>query len=385
MDLPAQTSGEVIDQGIEALQGLLGEAWEVSIEPQPPLPLHGDEGWDAVVRVLSRGDGIFTELLVDVRDHLTPKGVTQLGSTAALVRRLNRNSALMVFSPWISPKAQEELRRREIDFLDLTGNISLRISRPAVVIHTQGAVRAPASHRSAPSGKPLLTGPRAGRLIRLLADVKPPYRATELAEHSGLSLPYVSRLLDALEDQLLIGREGRTVTSVHWQDLLRTRANHLDLMRQTNPQGLLAPNGVQQVLDQLVDRQGVIAEGRVLVTGSYAARPVAPVAVGGQLMLYVTPDKKHTRDVVQELHLLPVPEAADVLLLRAPDLGVLQRPRRYDRYFQVGLSQLVLDCLSGPGRMPAEGEKVLAFMEEERLWRTDSLSLLSRDESHRLF
>ncbi|MFJ9634965.1 helix-turn-helix domain-containing protein [Streptomyces sp. NPDC101175] len=385
MDLPAQTSGEVIDQGIEDLQGLLGEAWEVSIEPQPPLPLHGDEGWDAVVRVLSRGDGMFTELLVDVRDHLTPKGVTQLSSTAALVRRLNRNSALMVFSPWISPKTQEELRRREIDFLDLTGNISLRISRPAVVIHTQGAVRAPASHRSSSSGKPLLTGPRAGRLIRLLADVKPPYRATELAEHSDLSLPYVSRLLDALEDQLLIGREGRTVTSVHWQDLLRTRASHLDLMRQTNPQGLLAPNGVQQVLDQLVNRRGFIAGGEVLVTGSYAARPIAPVAVGGQLMLYVMPDKKHTRDVVQELHLLPVPEAADVLLLRAPDLGVLQRPRRYDRFFQVGLSQLVLDCLSGPGRMPAEGEKVLAFMEEERLWRTDSLSLLSRDESHRLF
>ncbi|MFJ4633602.1 helix-turn-helix domain-containing protein [Streptomyces sp. NPDC088847] len=365
----------VLQQGLETLQDLLGPEWEVSVEPEPlPGP---DMGWDAVLRVLARHDSRFTDLLVDVREHLTPKEVAgYLNSTAGLVRRISPNSQLVVFAPWISAKTQEELRQREIGYLDLTGNISLRVSRPAIVIHTEGDVRAPAAARST-STKPLLTGPRAGRLVRLLADVHPPYRATELAKHAGLSLPYVSRLLDALEDQLLIGRNKKLVTSVDWQNLLRNRASHLDLMRQTTPQGMLAPNGVQAVLDRLVEHDGIIAGAKVLVTGSYAARPVAPVAVGGQLMLYVMPHSEHVRAVSKALKLIPVPEAADVQLLQAPDLSIFQRPRRYDRYRQVGLSQLVLDCLSGPGRMPAEGETVLEHMAvDEHLWRVPDLSHL---------
>ncbi|MFE0438889.1 helix-turn-helix domain-containing protein [Streptomyces nigra] len=387
MDELTPSPASVLPQGLDALQNLLGEEWEVTIQPeQTPLLHEGDKGWDAVVRITSRHDSIFTELLVDARDHITPKDVAaRIGSTALLVRRVNHYTRLMVFAPWISPKTQEELRRRQIAYLDLTGNVSLRVSRPAIVIHTQGADRAPARHRPT-SAKPMLTGPRAGRLVRLLVDAMPPYRATELAKYSGLSLPYVSRLLDALEDQLLIRRDGKVVTTVDWQELLRTRASHLDLMRQTNPQGLLAPNGVQPVLDRLVKRGGFIAGGEVLVTGSYAARPIAPVAVGGQLMLYVMPDPEHPRAVAKELGLVPVPEAADVLLLQAPDLSVLQRPRRFDRYWQVGLSQLVLDCLSGPGRMPAEGEKVIEFMAaEERHWRADDVARLSTDGGPGLF
>ncbi|UDM05542.1 helix-turn-helix domain-containing protein [Streptomyces longhuiensis] len=379
----ANAEAHVLQQGREVLAGLLGEDWDVAIRPEDLS--RGDHGWDAVLRIASRSDGIYTELFVEVRDRVTPKDVAgHLSSTAMLVRRVNSNTRLMVFSPWISSKSQEELRSRGIDYLDLTGNISLRISRPAIVIHTQGATRSPHSHRS-PSTKPLLTGPRAGRLVRLLADVKPPYRATDLARHSGLSLAYVSRLLDALEDQLLVGRDGKAIAHVNWQELLRTRASHLDLMRQTDPSGMLAPNGVQSVIDHLADRDGLIAGSEVLVTGSYAAHSVAPIAVGGQLMLYTLPGDTTQTRVAQELGLLPVPESADVLLLQAPDYSVLQRPSRYDRCRQVGLSQLVLDCLSGPGRMPAEGEKVLEYMTaEEDTWRVPDLSRLSGTEERRL-
>jgi hypothetical protein len=377
----AQTAS-VLDSGVEALRSLLGdENWEVTVEHETEPPSHmGDTGWDAVVRLTARHDSNFTQLLVDVRTRVTPKDVAgHLSSKWRLVQRVNHYTRLMVFAPWISPKAQEELRRREIDYLDLTGNVSLRVTRPAIIIHMQGADRAPVSHR-APSSKPMLTGPRAGRLVRLLADVKPPYRATDLAKSAGLSVPYVSKLLDSLEDQLLIERDNRVVAHVDWQGLLRTRASTLDLVHHTNPVGMLAPMGIQPVIDRLVRAEGVVAGSEILVTGSYAARPVAPVAVGGQLMLYTEhrDDASMTR-LVKELGLMPVPEAADVLLLAPWDLSVWHRPARYDRYWQVGLSQLVLDCLSGPGRMPAEGEKVLEFMAaEEDTWRLDDLSQAGR-------
>ncbi|MFJ3826045.1 helix-turn-helix domain-containing protein [Streptomyces nodosus] len=369
-------STDVLLQGISALQRMLGEDWDVAVQPDQSLPVHGgDMGWDAVVRITSRHDSMFTELLVDVRDRLTPKDVAgYLGSTALLVRQLSHHTRLVVFAPWISPKTQEELRRREIGYLDLTGNVSLRVPRPAIVLHTQGADRAPVSHRP-PSNKPLLTGARAGRLVRLLADVIPPYRATDLAKRSGLSLPYVSRLLDSLDDQLLIERDGRLIVRVNWQELLRTRAHHLDLVHHSSPVGMLAPNGIPAVINHLAASDGRIAGTEVLVTGSYAARTIAPVAVGGQLMLYTLPGKAMQTRIAHELNLIPVPEAADVLLLSPWDLSVWQRSRKYDSYWQVGLSQLVLDCLSGPGRLPAEGEKVLEYMAaNEHAWRLDDLS-----------
>lgn len=373
MSVHASTEQSLLEQGRSTLQDLLGRDWEVTVRPEHPED--GDDGADATLQIKS-GDGVYVEMLVEVASRVTPKDAAgALTSKAHLVRRVSRYTRLLVVSPWISPMTQEALRRSGIDYLDLTGNISLRVSRPAIVIHTQGADRAPASHRAL-SNKPLLTGAKAGRLVRLLADVPPPYRATELAKNAKLSLGYVSRLLDTLEDLLLIQRDGKVVVSVDWQQLLRARAAQTDLIRTTEASGMLAPNGVASVLQQLKDSPpGCNRE--VLVTGSYAARAVAPVSVGGQLMLYVQDSPEDVELAARELGLLPVPEGADVLLLRAKDLSVWQRPVYMEGIWQVGFTQLALDCLSGPGRMPAEGEKVLEYLAtHERLWRKGDHSLL---------
>ncbi|MEV0750482.1 hypothetical protein AB0I75_35650 [Streptomyces sp. NPDC050273] len=377
-----QTEKNLLEQGRTHLQQLLGPDWEVALRPDQ-LP-GGDHGWDAMLQIKS-DDGVYISLLVEARQRVTPKdagGV--LTSIAHLVRRVNSHTRLLVISPWISPLAQEALRANGIDYLDLTGNVSLRVSRPAIVIHTQGADRAPAGHRP-PSSKPLLTGLKAGRLVRLLADFAPPYRASALANGANLSLPYVSRLLDTLDDQLLIEREGRNIVSVDWQGLLRARANQTDLLRTAEPTGMLAPNGIKAVLRKLANMadDGTTSIRReVLVTGSYAARSLAPLSVGGQLMLYVQEHELNVEAWADELGLMPVPEGADVLILRAKDDSVWQRPMFVGGMWQVGLSQLATDCLSGPGRMPAEGEKILEFMaDHEHVWRRSDLS--RRDEPTR--
>ncbi|MGW3746957.1 helix-turn-helix domain-containing protein [Streptomyces sp. NPDC005146] len=362
----------LLERARESLQELLGTEWEVALRPEQ---LAGGDQWDATLQIMS-ADGVYVEMLVEAKQRVTPKeAVGPLTSTALLVRRVNRNTRLLVISPWISPLTQGALRASGIDYLDLTGNISLRVSRPAIVIHTHGADRAPAGHRP-PSSKPLLTGLKAGRLVRLLADTLPPYRATELAEGAKLSLPYVSRLLDTLDDQLLIERDGKVIVSVDWQRLLRARAEQTDLLRSTEPTGMLAPNGVKAVLKRMENWDPGYRH-EVLVTGSYAARSLAPLSVGGQLMLYVQEHPLNVDRVAEELGLMPVSEGADVLILRAKDRSVWQRPMMVGGLWQVGLSQLATDCLSGPGRMPAEGEKILEFMAaHEQVWRKTDLSHL---------
>jgi hypothetical protein len=109
---------------------------------------------------------------------------------------------------------------------------------------------------------------------------------------------------------------------------------------------------------------------RVAVTGHYAARVVSPLASGGQLMLYTEAGPHTPHQLAEELGLLTVDEGAEVLLLRRYDDVVFERCRVVDGVAHVAYSQLVLDGLGGPGRMPAEAEAVLTYMsEDEDSWR----------------
>jgi hypothetical protein len=63
-----------------------------------------------------------------------------------------------------------------------------------------------------------------------------------------------------------------------------------------------------------------------------------------------------------------------VMLLAPDDPVVFTGVRPVAGTPHVALSQLVLDCLAGPGRMPAEGEELLTVMERQvGSWRLDRL------------
>ncbi|MFE4822892.1 hypothetical protein ACFRFU_42060 [Streptomyces sp. NPDC056704] len=374
MDLNDLAPQELLTRGLQVLSDLLGPAWTVTIQP-PSQGARSSKNLDALVQVQSEGDSVFTQLLIDLKSNVTPRMVEeQLLPKLDLVRQVNHYTNPVVITPWIAPRVQLMLRENGIGYIDLTGNTSLRVTRPAIVIYTEGDTRPP---RSSPARntKATLAGPKVGRLVRLLADVAPPYRAGELAESARLSLPYVSRLLDTLEDQLLIRRDGRVITDVDWPQLLRARAEHLNLLRHNPYVGMVAPMGIPPVLNGL-HRLAKEHNEQIVITGSYAARLIAPISVGGQLMVYVPPGPHTPDDVGDELGLLRVDKGADVLLLRAHDEVVFERTVWESGLHRVALSQLVLDCLSGPGRMPAEGEAVLARMQEDpHLWRSEQLPL----------
>jgi hypothetical protein len=63
-----------------------------------------------------------------------------------------------------------------------------------------------------------------------------------------------------------------------------------------------------------------------------------------------------------------------VILLRPYDDAVWSRLDRDDDVSFVAPSQAAADCLTGTGRMPAEGEALLAWMvDNEGSWRAPTL------------
>jgi hypothetical protein len=366
--MDATTRGqELLDAGLQSLRDLLGSSWKVELGSGVDTVAsnmwgrNDDAGADALVHLYVPNGGNNTRLLVEAKTDLKPAEIERgLLPKLRLLKSVTGEAPALVVAPWISPRSRELLTNWGVGYLDLTGNVSLRLERSGVILLTQGASRDP---RPAGTGRRQLSGLKAARLVRLLVDVAPPYRTSELAIAAGISVPYASRLLTTMEEMALINRNRNSIVAVDWEALLRIRAQERSLFQAALPAEMLSPNGQGVVLKDLRSEWQLFEP--IALTGPIAAAEFAPVAVGGQLMLYVGPKSDDLASIVARLGLLPVDQASDILLLRAGDDVVFERRRFASGLPRVALSQLALDCLGGPGRMPEAGEAVLERMSDD--------------------
>ncbi|ACU40858.1 hypothetical protein Amir_7067 [Actinosynnema mirum DSM 43827] len=359
MEPSEEPKSALVDHAVRSLQALLGSKWEITNE------VLDDGAFDARVRLVFPGSKV-VEFLVLAERELTPRDINgKIAQTHSILRHAHVWQSLLVVSPWLSPRTQHELREHGVDYLDLTGNVSLNSDDPLVRIHLQGLTK---SSSKPSTGRTItLAGSRTGRIVRFLVDHAPPYQAKDVAQTAKVSTAWVSRLLGQLEERLLIQRENRVITKVDWRGLLRARAAAGDLLRDNPHHGGLALNGVRDVLERL--RSGAINRP-FAITGPHAARALAPLSVGGQLMVYVDASEHEVTGLMDDLGLLPTDESPDVLFLKPQDPVVFEGARVVEGLPHIAPSQLVLDGLAGPGRMPAEAEAVLAWMaDHEDEWR----------------
>ena len=360
---------DLLERGITQLVDLLGDGWRLGLQQDETEP--GDRGIDALLRV-GRPGGQQVVMIVEAKSSLTPSDAARaVGPRLELARqRRGGGAVVLVISPWLSPQTRRVLEEQGLGYLDLTGNVSISIDDPVVRIRTDGDQRDP---RPPSRGRRGLSGPRAGRLVRELVDFREPRRAAELAKATGISESYLSRLLELLAEEALIRRSKHVITKIDWQALLRSRAKTYQLMKANHVWPAITRIGLDRTLSALRSNE---IRHQVLATGSFAARGFAPMTVGGALMLYIPPGPRVVDEVAHDLGLLKVDQTSvEVLLLQPMSEGAMDRPHpeRVDDVPIVGLSQLVLDCLSGPGRLPAEGEALLEWMtNHEDEWRGPS-------------
>ncbi|WP_416902201.1 hypothetical protein [Micromonospora echinospora] len=366
----------LLKQAFHALQRLI-EGEDVRVTREPPTAL--DAGRDDVWRI--EASQHFCELAVQAYSRFIPRHADQIVSGVSRLMRTMRNQPILVVAPWLSSRSRELLIEQEINYLDLTGNVWIRVPRPLIVVRTEGAQKDPN-----PSHRPpvRLQGKGINALVRVLVDVEPPYRMVDLARATGLSPAYVSRTLEALDEERLIDRgRNRVVHDVDWQRLLRRRAEHYGLLKSNYSQGYVARTGLTALTrDLVVTRPSDVdpaagadvfyqhllsqGEGQALVTGSFAVTEYVRVAAPTQLVLYVP----NTAQFADHHGLMPADRGANVLLLRAADRSQLERIRMVEGRFHVGISQLALDCLAGNGRLPEEGDALIDWMRDNiASWR----------------
>ncbi len=362
-----ESETDLIGGAVAWLRERVPEGWEVErVGPDGNTPPEGNLGDDAVLYIRSPNRAIGT-LAVQARPSLEPREAAQLlPSLAQTLRSLAGSTPVLVVAPWLSERTRRLLVEQELNYIDLTGNARLSLSSPGLFISADGANRNPAPR---PRGRALVRGPRAARLIRLLADVRPPYGVSELARAADLTPGYVSRLLDTLDSEALLARSRRgVVDQVDFVPLLRRWTESYDVLHTNRAFAFLAPNGAADIVQRLA---GDARDERYLITGSFAAVRMAPVAAPALLLVY----SDDPASLARKLGLLPADEGANVVLLAPFDPVIWKRSNRENGLRYVCPSQVAADCLSGTGRMPVEAEALLEWLPaNERAWRWGSLS-----------
>lgn len=362
---PLNQQTDLVEDAVEWLRPKLPPHWNVERAARELRTSRGEpETVDSLILLGGPNVGSAT-LVVESRDSLSPRDArTLLPRLAQLVRSISGNTPLLVVAPWLSERSRGALAEEGINYLDLTGNALVRLDHPALFLHSTGAARNPQPRER---GQAQATGTKAARLLRLLIDVSPPYGVRQLAAATGLTAGYVSQILSTLDREALVDRDRRgIIEGVDTIGLLRRWARSYDVFSSNRAQAFVAPRGFEDLLERFAE--GV--EQRVALTGSQAASRLAPVTAPAVVMAYCD----DTGALAEQLRLLPSDEGSNVFLLTPYDECVWQRMEVVSGLRFVATSQVAVDCLTGNGRMPAEGEALLDWMQQdEARWRLPSL------------
>jgi hypothetical protein len=362
------TENELLEQALEVVQERLPPGWtaewtdhQIDGERYRQLDIDGPYGG-------KRG------ILVDVKRSLTPKEVKAMVKPD-LVRQLRMmagRTPILVVAPFVGARSQKLLAEHDISYVDPTGNVRIVLSNPGLFVYTTGQDSDPSAVPRPSRG---LRGAKAGMIIRTLIDARPPHSVSAIAAAADVVPGYVSRVLETLEGEALITRGPRgQVIDADWQELIRRRAATLDLLAEHTAKRFVSPNGARTTLEDLGS-----AANQGLVTGSFAAVRYAPVTAPALLVVYPT-RPKDLDHLATKLKLRPVqsvPEGADVVLVLPENPGVFRGAKRLENLNIAAPSQVAIDCLSGSGRMPAEGEALIEWMSDTEAdpdsWRAPSL------------
>jgi hypothetical protein len=297
-----------------------------------------------------RGGGERVAIAVEFKSELTPKSADE-----AWRRLAGLNEPGLLVAPHISAKTQAYLRDSGMSYLDFAGNVWWRLESPALAVSVTSDAPPPKQ-----ALRRRLRGAKAGRLVRYLCDVRPPFTVTALAAKLSIDMGNVSRYLDLLHRDGLLERGPRgAVSNVDWEGLLRRWS---DDYRRPVQERYLDPRGQDHFLQQLRGTRKRYALSGVAGASRYAA-------FTADIATYCYCDDLHGFAKSHGLH--PADRTANVILAVPFDEVVYDRVRKRDDVIVAAPTQIAVDLLTASGRELQQGEELIRWMREnEDAWRS---------------
>ncbi len=300
-------------------------------------------------------DGSTGRLAIVQRARLDPRDALVLRAAAG-----NDLRGTLVAAPFLSSRTRELLTEAGASYADESGNLRIVVEEPGLFVEREGAAKDP--NREA---RPLasLKGPAAARVVRALCDIAPPYGIRKLAGIAGTPPASASRVVSLLRREALVESSSRgEVLTSDWAGLIKRWTQDYQFVSSNQTTTYLEPRGIPALLQKL----GRMKSGFV-ATGSLAASRRAAIAPSRLASIYV----EDPEDAAEALGLRPAETGGNVMLVRPLDRVAFERTWKEDGVQYAALSQVAADLLTSPGRAPAEGEELVAWMKKNPdAWRS---------------
>ncbi|MFE3542413.1 hypothetical protein ACFXK0_05515 [Nocardia sp. NPDC059177] len=348
----------LLQAAVEAIRSRLPSTWSVTVTWQPK-PLRGMGRVDASL-ILRSPAGAEVEFVVEVKTSVTTREVSSVKEQLGRYMQDTPGVIGMVVASYLSEPTRERLSEAGLSYVDITGNMLVRGDAVGLFLSDRGARSDPRRGPGRP--KEGLNGGPAAKVVRALVDIRGPWRVRNLITESGASTGSVYRVLEYLEQEELIARQGGEIDVLDWQGILRRWSTSYQFLHANQVTRWIAPRGLPSLLDRLR-----ATEVDYAITGSVAASAWAQYAPVRSAMLY-------TADPVAAAQRwgLHAAETGANVLIAEPVYPVVQRRsvRALDGLVMAAPAQVVVDLMTGPGRAPSEAEELLDWMgQNESVWR----------------
>ena len=313
----------------------------------------------------------------EIKTQITPKGLMLLGEKLSAVKMPDPESQIYVLiCPFLSLESQKYCQEKNINFIDLSGNILLRIPGKLLIqrLGKPNLYKAPQLFRN-----PFIGG--SSRILRIL--LKSPKRRwtvteieKELIQESQkqntkdafkLSISSISKTIRSLEEKLLIRRdnlailipEPRYLLSL-WAEKYRERYTSIkrSAWTENNPFALDVELSIKGLKMRFPDLD-------YLVTGTAAANLMAPFVNTDRIDVFI---QRNQASLIQRAFRDEQSVGPNFLFLFPDDKGVAMYAQDIKGLKIVSPIQSYLDCYTRGGRDAKQADYLLTERIEKE-WR----------------
>jgi hypothetical protein len=312
------------------------------------------------------------EVYAEIKNACTPKQVEQIAPWLSRFKATQKGTAFALVCPALSPQSQELCLERNVDFIDLAGNVYINV--PGKLLLQRVGMepqkeKGPSFYRNPFSGKSsrilrvLLQNPKAWTLTEITEELAAESRRAEFPGISfQVSFSLASRVLRSLEEELLVVRRNGTILVPDPGRLLtRWLQEYGDRYRWYLRRSFKVPNsfgtGLQAVKQGL---DGSLKPQCYAFTGGAAASLTAPFVDIDPIDLYVSDEAgaENLRASISGVGIGP-----DLRVIYPFDAGVFMYSSLKDGVPVVSDIQACLDLFGRGGR----DLKQAAYLREQRI------------------
>ncbi len=318
--------------------------------------------------------GIQIIFIGEIKSLVTPKILEQISPWVTRVRDSKPKQSYILITPYITTNSQNYCLNNDINFLDLSGNLFIKIPGKVMIQRLGQPNKFPV--------KQILRNPFWGassRVLRVLLQYpKRIWSVSEIEEELlkeseiqkvdfKLSLASISKTIRSLDEELLIRRDQREILVPEPKQLLfKWAEKYREMNRRTgqefspsnNPFGTDVINAVKQVISELPDF------ANSFLMGPTAANIVAPYLEIDKILLYVVKEDNLTIPEIidpSRSNIGPEFEFYD-----PPDAGVFMYAKEIEGLRITSDIQIYLDCYSKGGRDLKQADYLLEKVIEKR-------------------